>query len=122
MLCYVEFIWDNYQQRFTEALTYAKHFHAKQIRKGSGVPYIAHLLGVASIALEYGAKEEEALAALLHDVIEDQGGDFTRQEMGMQLQRLLMVAPMRKLYQNRLGEKEKKPMLLIFRALFSLYY
>ena len=68
-------------ERFSEALTYATHLHAKQVRKGSGVPYIAHLLGVASIALEYGAKEDEAIAALLHDAIEDQGGDATRQEI-----------------------------------------
>ncbi len=68
-------------ERFSEALTYATRLHAKQIRKGSGVPYIAHLLGVASIALEYGANEEEAIAALLHDAIEDQGGDATRQEI-----------------------------------------
>lgn len=68
-------------ERFSEALTYATHLHAKQIRKGSGVPYIAHLLGVASIALEYGANEDEAIAALLHDAIEDQGGDATRQEI-----------------------------------------
>lgn len=67
--------------RFTEALTYAAELHAAQVRKGSGVPYIAHLLGVASIALEYGANEEEAIAALLHDAIEDQGGDVTRQEI-----------------------------------------
>lgn len=68
-------------ERFSEALTYATRLHSKQIRKGSGVPYIAHLLGVASIALEYGANEEEAIAALLHDAIEDQGGDATRQEI-----------------------------------------
>ncbi|MFM6209659.1 HD domain-containing protein, partial [Planktothrix sp.] len=57
--------------KFTEALVYAAQLHATQIRKGSGVPYIAHLLGVASIALEYGANESEAIAALLHDAIED---------------------------------------------------
>lgn len=67
--------------RFTEALIYATELHANQIRKGSGVPYIAHLLGVASIALEYGANEDEAIAALLHDAIEDQGGDATRQDI-----------------------------------------
>jgi GTP pyrophosphokinase len=67
--------------RFTEALIYATELHANQVRKGSGVPYIAHLLGVASIALEYGANEDEAIAALLHDAIEDQGGDATRQEI-----------------------------------------
>jgi (p)ppGpp synthase/HD superfamily hydrolase len=47
-------------ERFTEALTYATQLHANQVRKGSGIPYIAHLLGVASIALEYGANEDEA--------------------------------------------------------------
>ncbi|MEA5517072.1 HD domain-containing protein [Nodularia sp. UHCC 0506] len=68
-------------ERFTAALTYATQLHAKQVRKGSGVPYIAHLLGAASIALEYGANEDEAIAALLHDAIEDQGGDATRAEI-----------------------------------------
>jgi len=67
--------------RFTQALTYAHQLHANQVRKGSGVPYIAHLLGVASIALEYGANEDEAIAALLHDAIEDQGGATTREEI-----------------------------------------
>lgn len=67
--------------KFTAALVYATELHAKQIRKGSGVPYIAHLLGVASIALEYGANEEEAIAALLHDAIEDQGGATIQAEI-----------------------------------------
>ncbi|MEA5616759.1 HD domain-containing protein [Cronbergia sp. UHCC 0137] len=68
-------------ERFTNALTYATQLHIKQVRKGSGVPYIAHLLGVASIALEHGANEDEAIAALLHDAIEDQGGVATREEI-----------------------------------------
>ncbi|MCC5630504.1 HD domain-containing protein [Nostoc sphaeroides CHAB 2801] len=68
-------------ERFTTALTYATQLHANQVRKGSGVPYVAHLLGVASIALEYGANEDEAIAALLHDAIEDQGGAATREEI-----------------------------------------
>lgn len=68
-------------ERFTEALTYATHLHANQTRKGSGVPYIAHLLGVASIVLENGGNEDEAIAALLHDAIEDQGGAATREEI-----------------------------------------
>lgn len=46
--------------RFSEAIIYAAQLHATQVRKGSGVPYIAHLLGTASIALEYGANEDEA--------------------------------------------------------------
>ena len=68
-------------QRFTAALEFAAELHRNQIRKGSGIPYIAHLLGVASIALEYGADEDEAIASLLHDAIEDQGGAKTREEI-----------------------------------------
>ena len=49
--------------------------HAGQTRKGTDIPYISHLLGVASIALEYGANEDETIAALLHDAGEDAGGE-----------------------------------------------
>lgn len=59
---------------FEEALVYAAVIHAGQVRKGTDVPYFAHLLGVASIALEYEANETEATAALLHDAVEDAGG------------------------------------------------
>ena len=58
--------------KFDEALLFASNLHRDQIRKGSGVPYVAHLLSVAAIALEYDADEDEAIAALLHDAIEDQ--------------------------------------------------
>ncbi|MBV5259821.1 HD domain-containing protein [Synechococcus moorigangaii CMS01] len=64
--------------RFSEALVLAEKLHREQIRKGSGTPYIAHLLGVASLVLEAGGDEDEAIAALLHDAIEDQGGLATR--------------------------------------------
>ena len=67
--------------RFQEALLYATQLHALQVRKGSGVPYVAHLLGVASLVLEYGGNEDQAIAALLHDAIEDQGGASTRDEI-----------------------------------------
>lgn len=60
--------------RFDQALAYATLIHAGQKRKGTGVPYVAHLLGVASLALEYGADEDQAIAALLHDAAEDAGG------------------------------------------------
>ena len=60
--------------RFDEALAYASKLHRDQQRKGTDVPYVAHLLGVASIALENGADEDQAIAALLHDAVEDQGG------------------------------------------------
>jgi (p)ppGpp synthase/HD superfamily hydrolase len=68
-------------KRFQEAMAYAYELHARQKRKGSSIPYIAHLLGTTSIALEFGANEDEAIAALLHDAIEDQGGDHTRQDI-----------------------------------------
>ena len=67
--------------RFQQALDYAAGLHAAQERKGSTVPYVAHLLGVASLVLYHGGTEDEAIAALLHDAIEDQGGDETRQEI-----------------------------------------
>lgn len=60
--------------RFVEALAYACAMHRTQARKGTQIPYVAHLLAVASIALEHGATEDEAIAAVLHDVVEDQGG------------------------------------------------
>jgi (p)ppGpp synthase/HD superfamily hydrolase len=60
--------------RFDLALQYTALVHAGQTRKGGGTPYLAHLLGVASLALEYGADEDEAIAALLHDAVEDAGG------------------------------------------------
>jgi (p)ppGpp synthase/HD superfamily hydrolase len=60
--------------RFDRALAYAAVIHAGQMRKATQIPYLAHLLGVTSIALEYGADEPEAIAALLHDASEDAGG------------------------------------------------
>lgn len=70
--------------RFEAALVYATRLHAAQMRKASDVPYVAHLLGVASLVLEDGGSEDEAIAALLHDAIEDQGGAATRQEIRRQ--------------------------------------
>ncbi len=67
--------------RFETALVYATQLHANQVRKGSGVPYISHLLSVAALVLEDGGDEDEAIAALLHDAIEDQGGAKTREEI-----------------------------------------
>ncbi len=66
---------------FGAALAYANELHAGQKRKGTSIPYIAHLLGVASLAFEYGADEDQAIAALLHDAVEDQGGAKTLQQI-----------------------------------------
>ncbi len=67
--------------RFEEALLFATRLHAEQRRKGTTIPYIAHLLSVCSIVLEHGGSEDEAIAALLHDAVEDQGGAPTRAEI-----------------------------------------
>ncbi len=58
---------------FDSALSYASHLHRGQFRKGTKIPYVSHLISAAAIALEHGATEEEAIAALLHDALEDQG-------------------------------------------------
>ena len=63
--------------RFTQAFILANALHANQTRKGTAIPYISHLMGVASLVLEHGGNEDEAIAALLHDAVEDQGGADT---------------------------------------------
>jgi (p)ppGpp synthase/HD superfamily hydrolase len=63
-----------FSPKFYKALDYAARVHARQIRKKTGRPYIGHLMNVASIVIEYGGDEEMAVAALLHDAVEDQGG------------------------------------------------
>lgn len=60
--------------RFDEALVMASNLHRNQKRKATSIPYIAHLLSVAALVLENGGTENEAIAALLHDAVEDQGG------------------------------------------------
>jgi (p)ppGpp synthase/HD superfamily hydrolase len=60
--------------RFDAALHYATRHHARQLRKGTPVPYTAHLLAAASLVLEMQGDEDEAIGALLHDVVEDGGG------------------------------------------------
>lgn len=62
--------------RFDDALTFAHGLHRRQKRKTSGVPYIGHPLGVAALVIEDGGSEDEAIAALLHDTLEDQGRGF----------------------------------------------
>ena len=71
----------NFSERFCAAQVYATCLHAGQKRKVSGAPYVSHLLRVAGIAIEHGADEDEAIAALLHDAVEDQGGAKARQEI-----------------------------------------
>lgn len=60
-------------RRFSEAVDYARVAHAAQVRKGSSVSYIYHLLGVASLVIEFNGSEDQAIAGLLHDTLEDCG-------------------------------------------------
>src|SRR3954470_10900241 len=68
-------------ERFDDALVFARRLHAAQVRKGTAIPYVSHLLGVCSLVLEFGGGEDEAIAALLHDAVEDQGGAAMRAEI-----------------------------------------
>lgn len=61
------------KRRFKEAFDFAYEKHRKQLRKGSGVPYITHLMSVSALVMEHGGGEDEAIAALLHDSVEDVG-------------------------------------------------
>ncbi len=70
-----------YGERFEEALLYATRLHRDQTRKGTGIPYVTHLLAVAAIVGENGGTEDEVVAALLHDAPEDQGGKERLEEI-----------------------------------------
>ncbi len=63
-------------ERFESAMTFAAQLHADQVRKGTTIPYLSHLLGVSSLVLEHGGSETEAIAGLLHDAIEDQADGY----------------------------------------------
>ena len=70
-----------YGEKFEAALVYAARLHRDQTRKGSGIPYVNHLLAVAAIVGENGGSEEEVIAALLHDAPEDHGGRARLEEI-----------------------------------------
>ena len=61
-------------QRFDTAFAFAHDHHRQQVRKGSNLPYITHLMGVANLVIEHGGNEDQAIATLLHDAVEDGGG------------------------------------------------
>jgi len=62
------------EERYSDALVFATRIHRDQRRKGTDIPYISHLLAVSSLVLEHGGDEDQAIAGLLHDAVEDQGG------------------------------------------------
>ena len=61
--------------RYNDALGFAESIHRMQYRKGTSIPYISHLMTVSALTLENGGDEDQAIAALLHDAVEDQGGE-----------------------------------------------
>jgi len=67
--------------RFTAAVDLAIRLHRDDVRKGKTIPYIAHLLGVCELVLQDGGSEDEAIAALLHDALEDHPEGITTDEM-----------------------------------------
>jgi (p)ppGpp synthase/HD superfamily hydrolase len=66
-----------FSRRFEEAFALANRLHQGHVRKASEIPYISHLLSVTALVLQDGGDEDEAIAALLHDAVEDQGGEQT---------------------------------------------
>ena len=67
--------------QFSKALVYAELKHHRQVRKGGDIPYVGHLLSVAGLVINDGGSEEQAIAALLHDAVEDAGGPSTLEEI-----------------------------------------
>jgi len=61
-------------RRFDDALLYASHIHGGQVRKGTSIPYLSHLLSVSALTMEHGGSEDQAIGALFHDAAEDCGG------------------------------------------------
>src|SRR3954471_16784919 len=91
--------------RFERALLLATDHHRRQLRKGTSVPYFSHLLGFASLVLEMGGDEPEAIGALLHDAVEDGGGrpmlERIRAEFGEDAARIVLA--------NSDSDSEPKP-------------
>jgi (p)ppGpp synthase/HD superfamily hydrolase len=79
--------------RFVDAVEFARAHHEHDVRKGTSIPYLSHLLAVASITLDHGGSEDQAIAALLHDVAEDRGGqsalDAIAQRFGPEVARIV---------------------------------
>lgn len=69
--------------RYDDALRYAHDLHRAQTRKGTPIPYISHLMTVSALVIEHGGNEDQAIAALLHDAAEDQGGERTLADIRM---------------------------------------
>ncbi len=94
-------------ERFERALVYAAQAHREQSRKGTQIPYVSHVMAVAGLVLEHGGTESQAIAALLHDVLEDQGMEQAPRiaaEFGDDVLRLVEACT-----DATVGRGEKKP-------------
>jgi (p)ppGpp synthase/HD superfamily hydrolase len=82
-------------KRFDHAVKMARKAHRDQMRKGTEIPYVSHLLGVTSLVLEMQGTEDQAIAALLHDAVEDGGGPVLagriREEFGEDVARIVIA-------------------------------
>lgn len=80
-----------HSQRYTDALSWAAELHRRQWRKGKPVPYISHLIAVSALVWEDGGDEDQAIAALLHDAIEDAGDsqEQIRQRFGRRVAQIV---------------------------------
>lgn len=79
-------------QRLADAFTFATIAHAEQKRKGTTIPYVSHLMSVSALVLEHGGDEDQAIAGLLHDVIEDCGAAYEpiiREQFGERVTRIV---------------------------------
>jgi hypothetical protein len=103
----------NLSARFDQALTYAHQLHSDQFRKGTQIPYLAHLLSVAGLVLDYGGDEDQAIASLLHDALEDQGDRTSVPKsvsgLGNALPKLCSPAPIPQCSRNRGGVSARQP-------------
>ena len=82
-----------YSKKLSRAFDLAAELHQGQVRKGSGEPYLSHVMGVASLVIRYGGNENEVAGALLHDTAEDCGGEVTlsliREELGPEIEAIV---------------------------------
>jgi len=116
------------QKKYKEALIYAFKLHQKQKRKGTSIPYFFHLVSVSSLVIENGGNTDEAIAGLLHDAVEDQGGTKTliyiKKKFGNKVAKIVddctdaIVIPKppwyarKKLYLSKLKDKSQSSLLV----------
>lgn len=80
--------------RIAEAVALATNLHGEQTRKATGIPYLSHLLGVAGLVMEHGGDEEQTIAGLLHDAVEDAGAHaeaLIREQFGERVTRIVLA-------------------------------